>query len=207
LKLADVKGFEAIAQRSQSKAIADLEQGNTWTQVFKYISSVCFVKSSPELSKSHRFESQSQSWIYKTGMHSCRLAKEIRMSEIFVDDEKSAKERFAKLIKQLRGDASQREFAKQLGISYTTIQDWEKQIRLPNEKNLKHIAEFLGWTYVDLVRYIFCPKSQLNHRTADSTDRAFEWLIIHSEALSLDQILRLINHLSHRLTKVRQSKA
>ncbi|NJR60607.1 MAG: helix-turn-helix transcriptional regulator [Cyanobacteria bacterium CRU_2_1] len=51
-------------------------------------------------------------------------------------DDQLAKERLAQLIRDLRGQATQREFAKRLGTSYTAVQDWEKQIRLPSEKIL-----------------------------------------------------------------------
>ncbi|VEP15869.1 hypothetical protein H1P_380020 [Hyella patelloides LEGE 07179] len=74
---------------------------------------------------------------------------------IITSEDTLAKHNLAKLLKELRGSDTQRQFAKRLKISYTSIQDWEKQIRLPNEKNLQRIAQLKGWTYLELVLFLF----------------------------------------------------
>jgi transcriptional regulator with XRE-family HTH domain len=74
---------------------------------------------------------------------------------IIATEETLAKRYLAELLRELRGSETQRQFAKRLGTSYTSIQDWEKQIRLPREKNLQRIAQLKGWTYEELILFLF----------------------------------------------------
>jgi transcriptional regulator with XRE-family HTH domain len=74
---------------------------------------------------------------------------------IFAAEDKFAKQNLAELLKDLRNNQTQRQFARRLGTSYTSIQNWEKQIRLPSEKNLQRIAQLQGWTYEKLLIYLF----------------------------------------------------
>lgn len=62
--------------------------------------------------------------------------------------------RLANLVKELRGDKSQRNFAKLLGVSYYAVQSWEKQAALPDEKNLQKLADLKGWTLLQLQVYL-----------------------------------------------------
>jgi transcriptional regulator with XRE-family HTH domain len=106
-------------------------------------------------------------------------------------DSKSAKKRLAQLVKELRGKATQREFARLLGTSYTAIQDWEKQIRLPNAKNLRRIAHLKGWTQEDLIHYIFHPDMKIEQGNVDSVER----IITHLQTLSPAQVQTLSEYL------------
>jgi transcriptional regulator with XRE-family HTH domain len=115
---------------------------------------------------------------------------------------KLAKMRLAEIVKQLRGKITQREFARQLGTSYTAVQYWEKQIRLPGEKNLKRIAELLGWTYGELVRYIFRTDSSGDSQVDDS----LEQILVRSQNLSSEQIQFLIRYFADQLVEIRQCK-
>lgn len=110
-------------------------------------------------------------------------------------DDRLAKERLSQLVKDLRGRVTQREFARRLGTSYTAVQDWEKQIRLPSNKNLKRIADLKGWTQEDLIRYIFC-SAQL---TADFADPV-EAIIAQVRELSQEQMQLLMGYLNARLS-------
>jgi transcriptional regulator with XRE-family HTH domain len=101
------------------------------------------------------------------------------MYPVTLEENKSAKKRLAQLIKELRGDTTQREFARLLGTSYTTIQDWEKQIRLPSPKNLKRLAQFKGWTQAELLHYIF-PSG-----------------VYAEQCGEVDPVERIITHLQH----------
>lgn len=67
---------------------------------------------------------------------------------------KTPKLRLANLVKELRGDKSQRNFAKLLGVSYYAVQSWEKQAALPDEKNLQKLADLKGWTLLQLQIYL-----------------------------------------------------
>jgi transcriptional regulator with XRE-family HTH domain len=74
---------------------------------------------------------------------------------IIATEDTLAKRYLADLLRELRDSETQRQFAKRLGTSYTSIQDWEKQIRLPSEKNLQRIARLKGWTYEELILFLF----------------------------------------------------
>lgn len=74
---------------------------------------------------------------------------------IIAAEDTQAKHNLAALLKELRGCETQRQFAKRLQTAYTSIQDWEKEIRLPSEKNLQRIAQLKGWTYLELVLFLF----------------------------------------------------
>lgn len=114
------------------------------------------------------------------------------------ENDNLAKERLAQLIKELRGCTTQREFAKLLGTSYTSIQDWEKQIRLPKEKNLKRIAQLKGWTQEELLRYLFLSDSQ----SLITSSEPFEILITQVQTLSLPQMQQLRDYLNAQLAQV-----
>jgi transcriptional regulator with XRE-family HTH domain len=110
-------------------------------------------------------------------------------------DDQLAKERLAQIVKDLRGRVTQREFARRLGTSYTAIQDWEKQIRLPSDKNLKRIAELKGWSQEALMRYIFCSDAL----TTDVADPV-KAIIAQIQELSQEQMQQLMNYLDAQLS-------
>lgn len=66
----------------------------------------------------------------------------LRYPEILMDFE--VRERLAAVIKEVRGSRSQRQFAKDLGVSFTTIRYWELCESFPNAENLELIAKTLG---------------------------------------------------------------
>lgn len=117
-------------------------------------------------------------------------------------NDRLAKERLAKLIKELRGHATQREFAKMLGTSYTAIQDWEKQVRLPKDINLGRIAKLKGWTQDELFRYLFVLDAQSEIFPADS----LEIIFTHIQSLSLSQMQELSHYLKVQLSEVQNIK-
>jgi transcriptional regulator with XRE-family HTH domain len=84
-----------------------------------------------------------------------------------------AKERLAQLLKELRGQSTQREFAKLLGTSYTALQDWEKEIRLPRENNLRRIAQLKGWTQDELLDHLFSALPQPNDALTDPLEAIY----------------------------------
>jgi transcriptional regulator with XRE-family HTH domain len=59
-----------------------------------------------------------------------------------VDDK--FRERLAEIVIQVRGEISQRDFAEQIGVSYSAIQSWEGKKHLPSFENLEKIAELRG---------------------------------------------------------------
>jgi transcriptional regulator with XRE-family HTH domain len=54
----------------------------------------------------------------------------------------SAEERLSSLIRKLRGDKSQRQFAKSLGVSYAAVRSWEESESMPGLTSLGKIADY-----------------------------------------------------------------
>lgn len=66
----------------------------------------------------------------------------------------SPREKLAILLKQLRGERSQRSFAKLLGVSNQAVQNWEKQRAWPDDENLQRLAQMKGWTLEQLKTHL-----------------------------------------------------
>ncbi len=58
------------------------------------------------------------------------------------------------LLQELRGDLSQRQFAKELGITHSTIQSWEAKLSWPGTLNLVKLASLKGWSFDQLQAYL-----------------------------------------------------
>jgi transcriptional regulator with XRE-family HTH domain len=65
-----------------------------------------------------------------------------------------AKDKLAKLVKELRKDLSQKEFAKALGVTYSAIQSWENAEVTPGAENLMRIAKAAGYSLEELISYL-----------------------------------------------------
>jgi hypothetical protein len=117
---------------------------------------------------------------------------------VTTETDKLAKERLARLIKNLRGQKTQREFAKLLGSSYTAVQDWEKQIRLPKGKNLACIAHLQGWTQEELMCYLFLPATSFVRSSADP----LELVMMDIQNLSPEQLQKLSIYLTSKLNQL-----
>ncbi|VXD25201.1 helix-turn-helix domain-containing protein [Planktothrix paucivesiculata] len=72
--------------------------------------------------------------------------------------ETTPKEKLASLVREMRGDKSQRSFAKLLGVSYYAVQTWEKQSVWPDDDNLEKLANLKGWTKEQLQLYLHIPQ-------------------------------------------------
>lgn len=118
-------------------------------------------------------------------------------------DDELAKERLALLLKELRGERTQREFAKHLGTSYTSLQDWEKKIRLPREKNLILIAKLKGWSQDELLRFLFPAKPGNSELLIDPVEQLFQQV----QALSVSQKQRLRDYLNLYLSSIHCDQA
>ena len=60
----------------------------------------------------------------------------------------------AVLLKELRGDASFREFAAMIGTTHTNVRQWESGKGLPHLRVLGNIAALKGWTLDELKRHL-----------------------------------------------------
>lgn len=64
------------------------------------------------------------------------------------------REKIAELIKELRGDSSLRDYAKVLGVNYTTVRSWENGDTFPQLEYLEKIAHQLDWSLPKLYYYL-----------------------------------------------------
>ncbi|WP_414619466.1 helix-turn-helix domain-containing protein [Calothrix sp. CCY 0018] len=62
-----------------------------------------------------------------------------------------SREKLIEIIKLARGSLSQRAFGKELGVSATAVQMWEKGLKTPDTKNLAQIAAHAGYTLEELL--------------------------------------------------------
>lgn len=63
-------------------------------------------------------------------------------------------ERLAKLVVELRGSKSQRQFARELGVSQSSVRFWESYLAWPETENLEKLAALKGWTLSHLQAYL-----------------------------------------------------
>jgi transcriptional regulator with XRE-family HTH domain len=62
-----------------------------------------------------------------------------------------SREKLIEIIKLARGEMSKRAFGKLLGVSATSIQMWEKGVKVPDTENLAKIAARAGYTLEELL--------------------------------------------------------
>jgi transcriptional regulator with XRE-family HTH domain len=62
--------------------------------------------------------------------------------------------RLTTFIQELRGSQSQRQLAKQLGVSQGSVNLWESGQSLPDTENLDKLAALRGWSLSDLQAYL-----------------------------------------------------
>ncbi|MDJ0736829.1 MAG: helix-turn-helix transcriptional regulator [Nostocaceae cyanobacterium] len=65
-----------------------------------------------------------------------------------------ARKKLGEIVKTARDSMSQRGFAKLLGVSYTTVQLWEKGESIPDVVNMANIADRAGYTMEELLNYL-----------------------------------------------------
>lgn len=63
-------------------------------------------------------------------------------------------DRLVLLLQELRGNLSQRQFAKELGVTHSTVQAWEAKLSWPGTQNLKKLASLKGCTLDQLQTYL-----------------------------------------------------
>lgn len=66
----------------------------------------------------------------------------------------SKSDRLVDLVRELRGDLSQRQLAKKLGVSDSSVHFWEAGTAWPGTQNLKKLAKMKGWTLDELQAYL-----------------------------------------------------
>lgn len=64
------------------------------------------------------------------------------------------RQRLSEILIELRGDRSQRKYAKDLGVSFPALRSWEECESVPGLENLEMIASAKGWSLIQLLGYI-----------------------------------------------------
>ena len=62
-----------------------------------------------------------------------------------------SRQKLIEIIKLARGTMSQRAFGKDLGVSATAVQMWEKGMKVPDTENLARIATRAGYSLEELL--------------------------------------------------------
>ncbi|MBD2499839.1 helix-turn-helix transcriptional regulator [Anabaena azotica FACHB-119] len=68
--------------------------------------------------------------------------------------DQESRQRFAEIVKNLRGERDLRQFARTLGVSHPTVIAWENCQSEPKRQNLERIAELRGESLEVLLEYI-----------------------------------------------------
>ncbi|MDF0554902.1 helix-turn-helix transcriptional regulator [Kamptonema sp. UHCC 0994] len=97
------------------------------------------------------------------------------------------KQKLMRLIKEARGERSQREFAKLIGTSQATISDWEKGKYVPTLENAEILAQCLG---IDLTEFV----ARAEGRTRSTSFEELLQAIDYADWPQLAQIQRAIAH-------------
>lgn len=108
-----------------------------------------------------------------------------------------SKEKLGDLIKKLRGDQSQRTFAKSLGVSFASVQAWENGDSMPSTENLAVVAERAGYTLQGLIAHLEdrpIPKSN-----------SLEEIVMQIKSLPLKQLALVDRAVSDRLVAIAES--
>ena len=126
------------------------------------------------------------------------------------------------MIKQLRGDQSQRSFAKTLGVSYAAVRSWEEAETMPAIKSLQKIATYSRQSVESLLQYlkhgevedesdIDKPKtaedllSELNYLPEKEANRLIEILV--ERYLSKEESAKLAKMLINKLAESPKSES
>ncbi|MEG4907097.1 helix-turn-helix transcriptional regulator [Microcoleus sp. F8-C4] len=65
-----------------------------------------------------------------------------------------AREKFAEIISQMRGERSYRSFAKFLGVSHPTIKAWENLEGIPDKESLERVASLRGESLEEFQKFL-----------------------------------------------------
>ena len=115
-----------------------------------------------------------------------------------MDDQ--AKQRLAEFIKSLRGDLTQKEFAKSIGVTHGAIQSWENAEVTPSSINLVKIADYTGLSLQELM-------SMLNGTDIGSSKTEANPLYVVSQLnkMSVKDLTHLYRAVSDRLVAIAES--
>jgi transcriptional regulator with XRE-family HTH domain len=112
-----------------------------------------------------------------------------------------AKRRLSELIKSLRGELTQKEFAHILGVTYGAIQGWENQeVNNPSSTNLAKIAHHAGLTVEQLT-------ARLDGRSESEIKNHVNplYVVTQLKTMSVTDLTHLYRAVSDRLVAIAES--
>lgn len=111
-----------------------------------------------------------------------------------------AKQRLAELIKGLRGELTQREFAKRLGVTYGAIQSWENAEVTPSSTNLVKISDYTGLSLQELMSSLTGSKIGIGKPEANPL-----YVVTQLKTMSVADLTHLYRAVSDRLVAIAES--
>ncbi len=88
--------------------------------------------------------------------------------------------RYGEVVKEARGKRSQREFAELLGVSQSTIHNWENAKNSPDLDGLEKIARIRGQLPEELLTELYARKTEagLQERLEAMSNRELAWVMM-----------------------------
>jgi len=88
--------------------------------------------------------------------------------------------RYADIVKELRGELSQKEFAKLLGVSQSTIHNWENAKNAPDLDGIEKIARIRGQLPQELLTELYGERAEfsIQERIEVMSDQEVGWLMM-----------------------------
>lgn len=69
--------------------------------------------------------------------------------------DKSALNRLASIVVEIRGEKSQKDFARELGVAQSTVSSWESGSNTPSLDNLEKLSQRLGKRPEELLAHLY----------------------------------------------------
>ncbi|MEH1786536.1 MAG: helix-turn-helix transcriptional regulator [Nostoc sp.] len=98
-------------------------------------------------------------------------------------------ERFQEIVNRAKGDRSQGDFARELGVSPSAVQKWVSGNGFPSSENLEKIAKAAGLSGVDALRAYLKGEPA----PSESSPKSAEEVLLITKHLSKEERKRLIN--------------
>lgn len=107
------------------------------------------------------------------------------------------RDKFSKIIRELRSDRNVRDFGEIIGVSHATVVSWEKGETLPKRKNLEKIAALRGEDPEELLAYLE-NRQQLPEKNVPTIDRA----LLTIKYADKKDLVRLLKEIVQRLDEM-----
>lgn len=118
----------------------------------------------------------------------------IKCYELVTMDEE-ARKRLKEILEQVRAGRSQRQFARDLGVSLGTVQNWLSGDSFPSSEKLEKVASVAGMSLEQLFVYL-----KGEDATRQGLPKVAEDVLFHAKSLDKSQQVRLLKLLIDEIT-------